>query len=116
MPNLYDYRIFISHAWSYGNDYAHLVSILDNAHLFSYFNYSAPREKPLFPPGTPNTSYDIARKKNNKKQNKKKKQKLVLFHADSSGFRPISKIMQLKWLTGTQLPLFQLFVAMCDSL
>ena len=40
---------------------------------------------------------------------------LVLFHADSSGFRPISKIMQLKWLTGTQLPLFQLFVAMCDS-
>ena len=68
MPNLYDYRIFISHAWSYGNDYAHLVSLLDNAPLFSYYNYSAPREKPLFPPGTPYTSYDIARKITNKIQ------------------------------------------------
>ena len=142
MRNLYDYRIFISHAWSYGNDSAHLVSLLDNAPLFSYYNYSAPREKPLFPPGTPYTSYDIARKITNKIQPAQLTIVLsgmyaaysdwikneidesvrmgmpvnVDVHADSSGFRPISKIMQLKWLTGTQLPLFQLFVAMCDSL
>ena len=62
MPNLYDYRLFISHAWKYGPDYTRLVSLLDNASYFSYYNYSAPREKPLFPSGTPYTSTDIANK------------------------------------------------------
>ena len=62
MPNLYDYRIFISHAWKYGSDYDNLISLLNNAPYFSYYNYSAPKEKPLFPYGTPYTSYDIAQK------------------------------------------------------
>lgn len=62
MPNLYDYRIFISHAWRYGTDYDQLTSMLDNAPYFSYYNYSAPKEKPLFPFGTPYTNNDIARK------------------------------------------------------
>lgn len=62
MPSLYDYRIFISHAWKYGDDYNRLVNLLDQAHYFSYYNYSAPKEKPLFPYGTPYTSADIAQK------------------------------------------------------
>ena len=62
MPSLYDYRLFISHAWKYGDDYIRLTSLLDNAKYFSYYNYSAPAEKPLFPSGTPYTSSDIARK------------------------------------------------------
>ncbi len=62
MPYLYDYRIFISHAWKYGDDYIRLTNLLDNAKYFSYYNYSAPREKPLFPIGTPYSSSDIARK------------------------------------------------------
>ena len=62
MPNLYNYRLFISHAWKYGPDYIRLVNLLDNASYFSYHNYSAPREKPLFPSGTPYTSTDIANK------------------------------------------------------
>lgn len=62
MPNLYDYRIFISHAWKYGSAYDSLVTLLNNAPYFSYYNYSAPKEKPLFPYGTPYTSYDIAQK------------------------------------------------------
>ncbi len=62
MPYLNTYRIFISHAWRYGTDYNRLTSLLDNAPYFSYYNYSAPKEKPLFPPGTPYTSNDIARK------------------------------------------------------
>ena len=59
MPNLYDYRLFISHAWKYGEDYKRLVGILDNAKYFSYHNYSSPQEKPLFPAGTPMTNSQI---------------------------------------------------------
>lgn len=62
MPALNDYRIFISHAWRYGSSYDNLISLLDNASYFSYYNYSAPKEKPLFPLGTPYTSSDIASK------------------------------------------------------
>lgn len=66
MPYLTDYRIFISHAWKYGDDYNRLVGLLNNARLFSYYNYSAPSQKPLFPPGTPYTNSDIAQKITNK--------------------------------------------------
>lgn len=62
MPKLYDYRIFISHAWKYGDDYNRLIKLLDAANNFSYFNYSAPTEKPLFPEGTPLTNKKIATK------------------------------------------------------
>ena len=62
MPALNDYRIFISHAWRYGDDYERLIKLLNEARYFSYYNYSAPRERPLFPCGTPYTSNDIARK------------------------------------------------------
>ena len=47
MPALFTYHIFISHAWKYGESYNRLVNMLDNAPRFSYYNYSAPREKPL---------------------------------------------------------------------
>lgn len=62
MPQLYDYRLFISHAWKYGDDYIRLTNLLDQAACFSYRNYSAPQEKPLFPAGTPYTNNDIAEK------------------------------------------------------
>lgn len=60
MPKLYDYRIFVSHAWKYGDDYRRLINLLDNALYFSYYNYSAPQEKPLFPVGTPLTNNMIS--------------------------------------------------------
>lgn len=66
MPLLYDYRIFISHAWKYGDDYHRLIRLLDNANYFSYYNYSAPSEKPLFPYGTPVTNNEIRRLISNK--------------------------------------------------
>lgn len=47
MPSLFDYHIFISHAWKYGSEYDRLVKLLDAAPNFSYYNYSAPKEKPL---------------------------------------------------------------------
>lgn len=69
MPALYKYRIFISHAWKYGDNYNRLVKLLDNAPNFSYINYSAPKEKPLFEEGTPLTSKKIADAITNKIKN-----------------------------------------------
>lgn len=66
MPQLYDYRLFISHAWKYGDDYNRLINLLNNAKNFSYFNYSAPAEKPLFPAGTPKTNSEIGKLISNK--------------------------------------------------
>lgn len=51
MPYLKTYDLFISHAWKYGDDYTRLVNLLSQANLFTYRNYSAPQDKPLFPPG-----------------------------------------------------------------
>ena len=47
MPILFNYHIFISHAWRYGSEYDKLISLLSSAPNFSYYNYSAPKEKPL---------------------------------------------------------------------
>ncbi len=47
MPILKTYDLFISHAWKYGDEYEHLVDLLDNAPNFLYRNYSAPKDKPL---------------------------------------------------------------------
>lgn len=66
MPQLYDYRLFVSHAWKYGEDYIRLINLLDKANYFSYTNYSAPSQKPLFPAGTPYTNSDISTKITNK--------------------------------------------------
>lgn len=66
MPNLYDYRLFISHAWKYGDDYNRLINLLNQANYFSYYNYSSPTEKPLFPPGTPTTNSEVKRLITNK--------------------------------------------------
>ena len=47
MPSLFNYHIFISHAWKYGSDYNRLIGLLDSAPNFSYYNYSAPKDEPL---------------------------------------------------------------------
>lgn len=41
------YRIFISHAWKYGDDYERLIRLLNSNPYFNYTNYSAPKDKPL---------------------------------------------------------------------
>ncbi len=52
MPTLYPYRLFISHAWSYDDDYDRLENLLNNASYFSWRNYSVPRDKPVVDPST----------------------------------------------------------------
>lgn len=41
------YNLFISHSWSYGDQYDRLVDLLDNAPYFHYRNYSVPKDDPI---------------------------------------------------------------------
>lgn len=41
------YNLFISHSWSYSNEYCNLVSLLDNATDFLYKDYSVPKDDPI---------------------------------------------------------------------
>jgi hypothetical protein len=47
MPELYTYRIFISHAWKYDDEYYRLERMLLDVPNFSFSNYSVPRHDPL---------------------------------------------------------------------
>ena len=47
MPQLKSRSLFISHSWSYGDDYEKLVKLLDAAHHFQYRNYSVPKNDPV---------------------------------------------------------------------
>lgn len=46
------YRLFISHAWAYSDDYTRVVSLLESAPRFRWHNYSAPSSKPVVDPRT----------------------------------------------------------------
>ncbi|MEO5341373.1 MAG: TIR domain-containing protein [Magnetococcus sp. MYC-9] len=45
MPAMHTYKIFISHAWEYDEDYNTLIDFLDRASNFKYSNYSVPKDK-----------------------------------------------------------------------
>lgn len=51
MPRIYN--LFISHSWSYGDDYERLCDLLDAAPNFRYRNYSVPEDDPIH--DAPNT-------------------------------------------------------------
>lgn len=40
-------RLFISHAWKYGEDYNRMVELLDNYPYFNWTNYSVPEHDPI---------------------------------------------------------------------
>ena len=46
MPALKTYRLFISHAWQYHDDYYRLVDLLSAANNFKWYNYSVPQHDP----------------------------------------------------------------------
>ena len=46
MPALRTYRVFISHAWRYSDDYYRIVDMLDKAPNFQWANYSVPEHDP----------------------------------------------------------------------
>ena len=41
------YNLFISHSWSYGDQYDRLVDLLNNDPYFYYRNYSVPKNDPI---------------------------------------------------------------------
>ncbi|OHZ00177.1 TIR domain-containing protein [Salinicola sp. MIT1003] len=45
MPALHNYRLFISHAWSYSERYERAVQFLNRANNFKWTNYSVPEAK-----------------------------------------------------------------------
>jgi hypothetical protein len=47
MPDLRVYRLFVSHKWSYTDDYNRLTSLLDGASNFVFHNYSVPKADPV---------------------------------------------------------------------
>ena len=47
MPPLKSYRLFISHAWKYDDDYNRLVNLLEEAKRFRWMDYSVPQKDPL---------------------------------------------------------------------
>ncbi len=47
MPPLKSYRLFISHAWRYGDEYDRLINLLEKAKRFQMIDYSVPRQEPL---------------------------------------------------------------------
>lgn len=44
---MFTYNIFISHSWSYSDQYQGLVELLNNASYFNYKNYSVPKYDPI---------------------------------------------------------------------
>ena len=47
MPTLRRYRVFISHAWKYGEDYWRVVQFLNEAPYFVWENLSVPEHDPV---------------------------------------------------------------------
>ncbi|GMO57998.1 MAG: hypothetical protein Ta2G_17980 [Termitinemataceae bacterium] len=47
MPELKNYRLFISHSWTYSDMYERLVGFFDDYPLFKWTNYSVPKGDPI---------------------------------------------------------------------
>ncbi len=47
MPQLRDYKVFISHAWDYHEDYYRLEKFLNEAPNFKWTNLSVPKHDPI---------------------------------------------------------------------
>ena len=52
MPRLKTYDVFISHAWTYHDDYYRVERFLNDAPFFRWRNYSVPEHDPLQLPST----------------------------------------------------------------
>lgn len=54
MPELKDYRLFISHSWTYSDQYKRLTNLLAEQPWFKWSNYSIPKDDPVH--NAPNVS------------------------------------------------------------
>lgn len=51
------YRIFISHSWSYSDQYRSIIDFLDSQGII-YYNHSVPKDDPIHTKGTDKELYD----------------------------------------------------------
>lgn len=51
------YRIFISHSWTYSDQYNSIISFLDQQGI-SYYNHSVPKDDPVHTNGTDKQLYE----------------------------------------------------------
>lgn len=57
------YNLFISHSWSYSDQYKGLVELLEKDSSFSYKNYSIPKDDPVHTNGTDKQLYEAIKNK-----------------------------------------------------
>lgn len=46
------YNLFISHSWTYSDQYQRLINLLDSKYGFNYRNYSVPKDGPIHNAGS----------------------------------------------------------------
>lgn len=47
MPELKNYRLFISHSWAYGDAYERLINLFNKHKNFKWTDYSVPKNNPI---------------------------------------------------------------------
>ena len=57
------YNLFISHSWSYSNQYDNLVGLLNQRGYFPFINYSVPRDDPVHTRGSDSVLYQAIKNK-----------------------------------------------------
>ena len=62
MPELKNYKLFISHSWAYSDAYEKLCNLLGGASNFAYSNYSIPKDDPVHTK-TDSVLYDAIKQK-----------------------------------------------------
>ncbi len=62
MPALKNYRLFISHSWSYGDAYEKLVKLFNEHPDFEWINYSVPKNDPIHSADNDTQLYDAIKK------------------------------------------------------
>lgn len=58
MPALSNYRLFISHSWTYGDAYEKLVGFFHEHPNFQWSNYSVPKDDPIHNAPTQKALYE----------------------------------------------------------
>ncbi len=58
MPELKNYRLFISHSWTYGDAYDKLVSFFEEHPNFKWTDYSVPKDDPIHDAPNQTALYD----------------------------------------------------------
>jgi len=63
MPELKNYRLFISHSWAYSDAYEKLVAFFNESPNFKWSDFSIPMNDPVHTNGTEKQLYDAIKNK-----------------------------------------------------